>query len=64
MGPEYKFASQGFKSRASPNKVTNCGFGVSVYGNPYSVRSRQVHIVLDFSFLSFLLLLFFIFFVS
>jgi len=51
MGPEYKFDSLRLKSRASPNKVTNSGFGILMHGNPYSVGSRPVQTVLDFSFL-------------
>lgn len=53
MGPQYKFASLVFKSTASPNKVTNSGFGILMHGKPYSVGSRSVHIALDFSFLHF-----------
>lgn len=58
MGPEYKFVSLGFKSTASPNKVTNSRFGILMRGNPYSAGSRAVHIVLDFSFLLFCYFLF------
>lgn len=53
MGPECKFASIGFKSTASSNKVTNSGFGILMPENFYSVGSRPVYIVLDFSFLLF-----------
>lgn len=48
MGPEYKFASLGFKSKASTNKIGNSVFDILMHGYPYSEGLRPVHTVLDF----------------